>query len=302
MRKLLIEISALLIVFSGFVALLEYHYNNYKTPVDFIIDKFDRKKDISSTIIIGNSHAEMLGPVKLLPDSFSTVNISMGGQDLYHILLLLEKCIPEAENLKLVVLGLDYELAGYNLAKEKQEWKDRFYYPWNRNIYDRSFGNIIMAKSNFMRSNRDLSFIFKPQKTDASELLIPPVSDGNDDYYCKKRAQEHSVYKFNRDLAEENMSYLKRISELCRKNKITLLLINTPKTDCYTHYFNKEVAGFSSGLYKKFSQENKVLFLDLFSDSCYTESDFIDFDHLNEQGVGKIASGIKEVLYNNDPQ
>ncbi len=257
---------------------------------------FNKNKEKIKAIITGNSHTEAIGAPDILEGTNSTFNLSMGGQDLYHILLLLEKCIPESPRLKLVILGLDYDMAGYNFAKEKQEWKDRYYYPWNKNIYDRSFGNIIMAKSDFMRSNRDLSYLFSSQEIDSNPTFIPPVAAENNEYICRKRALEHSVIKFNRNLAEENLNYLIRILEICRNYNVTLLMVNTPKSTCYTNNYNPGVIEFSSQKYTTFSLLHNIAYLDLFSDTCFTENDFIDFDHLNQQGVDKLLSRIRVVL------
>lgn len=277
-------------------AIVEFLYRDYKTPVDYIMLNFNKNKENIKAIITGNSHTDAIGTPDIFEDINSTINLSMGGQDLYHILLLLEKCIPESPRLKLVILGLDYDMAGYNFAKEKQEWKDRYYYPWNKNIYDRSFGNIIMAESGFMRSNRDLSYLFSSQEANQNPSFIPPVAAGNNEHVCRKRALEHSVIKFSRDLAEENLYYLKRISEICKNHNVTLLFVNTPKSTCYTNNYHPEVIKFSSQKYKTFSLQHNIVYLDLFSDTCFTENDFIDFDHLNKQGVDKLLSRIRVVL------
>ncbi len=294
MKKLFIEL--LLVIFSGIglICLFELLYENYKSPVDYKIEKIEKNKNEITGIIIGNSHMEAIGNPKIFDNDSYVINLSMGGQDLYHMLLYIEKCVPGIPKLKYVLLGLDYELIGYNFTAENQAWKDRLYYSFNKNIYDKSLPNVIMAHLNFFKANRDLAYLFSAsENTEEDKKFIPPGINKKTENGCKKRALEHSLYKFKPDLIAENIGYLEKIAATCKNNNVKLILVNSPKTDCYTSHYRIGVINRAQMEYQKFCLKNQLIFIDLFNSEMFTDADFIDYDHLNDRGTKKLVEQIR---------
>lgn len=288
MRKLLVEIGCFIAFLAVVFAGLEFLYKDYKSPVDYKIEGYKQSNDGITTLIIGNSHTEALLSPAFSGIAGKTYNVSMGGQDLFHMRILLEKCIEINPQLKNVILGLDYELYGYNFAREQQLWKDRHYYRSCGKMYDMSAANIIMAKSGFFLANRDLAYLFNGPSVPLN-VFIPPVLTGNKEKQCIGRAREHSEYKYSTQLEKENEETLRQILILCKKNKLNLILLNTPKSECYIKHFNKSVVKRSKVLYNDIAAEYRFPYLDLFDSNVFTEYDFADFDHLNERGVKKVV-------------
>ena len=295
MKKLFIELLLIIISGIGLIFLFELLYSNYKSPVDYKITSFEKQKNKITGIIIGNSHLDAIGTPKIFGNDSCTINLSMGGHDLFHMLLFIEKCVPEAPNLKYVLLGLDYELIGYNFNVENQAWKDRLYYSFNKNIYDKSLSNIFMANLNFFKANRDLAYIFwKPENSAEQNKFIPPGLEIKSNDGCKKRALEHSLYKFKKKLISENLVYLKKIVLICKKNKVNIIFVNTPKTSCYTSFYKPEVISAARNEYVDFCKKNQLTYVDLFNSTFFNDTDFIDYDHLNEKGIQKLIGQIRE--------
>ena len=64
--------------------------------------------------------------------------------------MVLKSFIDSMPNLKYVIIELEYHSLGYNISKFNQDWKDRQYFPYTKELYNKSFANILMAKSNFL--------------------------------------------------------------------------------------------------------------------------------------------------------
>lgn len=296
MKKLYIEIATVVVLFFLVISLLECLYKDYTNDFDQRFKLFEEKKADVDYIYIGNSH---MGALEFNADSGKTAfNFSFGGQDLFHMMILLKKIIPESPKLKKVILGCDYDLLGYNYKIANQIWKDRQYYPYTGVLYDNSFSNVLMARSNFFRANRELKYLFKStgrQQGGRNEIRFIPMAMGElsiDD--CEQRAFEHSFVKYDGKLVTENIAYLKEIANWCNEYKVELLIINPPKRKCYWDAYNQEIVEPNAILLRQLSQEYGFGYLDFYMHKEFTNGDFVDYDHLNNNGVKKLIIKIYE--------
>lgn len=288
MKRLYFEILGIVLIIAMVLIFLEYQYKGYKNAFDVRFEKLEKQKDSIEVIYIGNSH---MGAFKKISISGKNAfNLSFGGQDLFHMMVVLEKYIPQTPQLHKIILGCDYDMLGYNLDIANQQWKDRQYYPYVGKLYDQSLSNKIMATSNFFRANRDLKYLFRNNENTANkEINFIPISDKKlSKEGCKDRATEHSVIKYDHNYFDENYGYLKKIISICKKHNVSLIVINPPKSECYWNYYQKDVISSNSEAIKKLAQQNKIPFIDLYSSKSFTKDCFIDYDHLNEKGVKKL--------------
>jgi hypothetical protein len=86
MKKLFIELLLIVISGIGLIFLFELLYSNYKSPVDYKITSFEKHKNEITGIIIGNSHLDAIGNPKIFKNDSCTINLSMGGHDLFHMI------------------------------------------------------------------------------------------------------------------------------------------------------------------------------------------------------------------------
>jgi hypothetical protein len=223
--------------------------------------------------------------------STSCFNASFGGQDLYHMYSIIKTYLPQMTSLRIIVLGLDYDLLGYDLEVANEMWRDRQYYPYTHMLYKDGYGDQLVASSSFFRTNRDFMVLLqgKSSTKNADQLVVSPLDGAS----CMERAREHSVYKFKSGLIEKNLDYLQQLIFLCVDRGIRLILLETPKQDCYNANYCQETKNVAIAKIRELMQKNNMNFYDYSSDSTFDAGDFIDADHLNEAGAKKLIGRLQ---------
>lgn len=295
-KKLLFEIFCLMIFVGIAIGLIEWRYISYITPVDQLMQHFEKKTPTADYLFLGNSH--ILPIVSMLDSSAEKLryaSFAYGGMDLFWSAVLLEKRIHELPKLQIVILGLDEEMMGYNQTYFKQEYANRAFYRYTDTIYDPSTSEIILAKSNFFRANRNPAFIFTGKSDvelkDMLKAAAPTITAAN----CKQRAQEISVFRFYDGLIEENTKLLSIIIEECAKANKKLLIVTLPKTACYLSYRNKEAVALGHHIIDSLVKQHSARWVD-FSIQQQPDSFFRDADHLNYAGSAFMWEKIKNEL------
>ncbi|MEI6311432.1 MAG: hypothetical protein WCP57_04135 [Bacteroidota bacterium] len=297
MKKTALLTSLFLALFAGIIYLLEIKYKTYVTPVDVLFTDIDNEIGSVNKIYIGGSHTGTFHTYS--NDSTDIIrNFSFQGLDLFKQYAILKKYIPLAPHLKKVYIGLDYEMLGQNQALSGEEYLDRQFYKYIDTLYKNNITNILMAKSNFYRSNRDLAFLVQQNNSTEGlkknkkkeDLNFIPVTTGKKLNLkdCKKRALEHSVIKFKRSLSPENLAYLDAIIKLCAKNNIELIIFNPPKSDCFCDNVDPKNSLWAKTQIDSLLNTNNLKYYDFWRDTSFQDSDFEDYDHLNVLGVKKI--------------
>ena len=297
MRKLIQTIVLFCLLNGGVIYLLEFRYSGYKNPYDIIFKGVEENKDRYTDIYIGNSHTMALKTYTGDSNSI-VVNIATPGQDLFKTYTILKKWIPLMKNLKKIYFGLDYETIGQNLSLSGLDFEDRQLYTYTDTMYKYSIDNIVMARSNFFRSNRDLKYLYKSQDLESLQNFIPPVTILSEEN-CKKRALEHTQIRFKKNLIEENSGYLTAIIKLAKSYNKKLIIFILPKSSCYKDHSLKENVLFSKNIVDAVLEKNSLSCLDFYTDPSFTQEYFLDYDHLNEKGRKKLIDKINLSLIKN---
>ncbi len=305
--KLIGEIVVLLLVLAFTAFCIEKKYSKFETAADQIFENYDLYKNDSIVVVLGSSHALMLDDY--YPDTSKyVVNFSIGGQDLFRENMVLRKIVKDGAKIQRVILCLDFDALGYNQMLSGEGYIDKQYYKYLDTLYDDGFTNRLMGASAFFRSNRDISYLFKdaelsnPVKMKGGQASgIPYIPLGNDalsDEDCKGRAIEHSSIKFNSDLLFENVAYLSNMIALCKMNKIELLIITTPKMECYRLNSVKKNIDRAKDMIMFALKEEGIddSYYNLYEDTSFAADDFIDYDHLNQKGVIKLYQKLNTIF------
>lgn len=286
----------LFVIFNGVIIyLLEKKYEHYQNTYDLILGDLDKTKDSYTDIYIGNSHTEALQVYTNKPGAH-VVNIATPGQDLFKAYSILKKWVPLMKNVQTIYLGLDYETLGQNLSLSGLAYEDRQLYKYTDTLYVNGLENLLMAKSNFFRSNRDVQFLFSKQKLPVSANYVPPVVKLNNED-CRKRALEHSQIRFKKELLDENINLLLVIIEIAVKNKRNLVIFNPPKSECFMGSSFKNNVLLAKGKIDSVFTKNNIKYYDFYNDGEFTKDDFLDYDHLNGQGTIKLITKINSLVF-----
>jgi hypothetical protein len=275
-----------------FIGVFEIVFKNHINFVDHRFNEYFKEKDSVDVIFIGNSHMQALKNLSI--NYCKSFNFSFGGQDIFHMFVILKTITQEKNSLKVVIMAVDYDLLGYDYRIANMMWQDRLYYKPTKILYDSSFANVLMAKSNFFLANRNFKNIITKRDREVSSIVDMTFVDLASP--CEKRAFEHSYVKYNKELISTNLYYLKKISDLLSKNNIKLIMINLPKRECYYEYYIKEVTNLGNNLLQNFCIEHNIIFVDFWRDTAFTNEDFIDNDHLNINGSAKVINVLSSKL------
>lgn len=278
------------------ILLFEFKYKSYETSYDYIYSKFINQKNEINVIYIGNSHTGVLKKNQINSQDVVS-NLSSQGQDLFKIYVILKKYVPLVPQLKRIYIGLDYEMLGQNQTISGEEFIERQLYKYTDTLYHYDIANIIMSQSNFFRANRDLTFLFKSNNNKESKqkanTFIPVTSKKTNLKDCEKRALEHSLIKFKKELCPQNLSYIVELIKLCKLHNVSLIFFNPPKRKCFCDNINYDNSMYAKKQIDSIMIDYKIPYYDFIGDTAFIEADFTDYDHLNLNGVKKMLYKLK---------
>ena len=305
-HRFCVEIAAVALFIAVMIFVLELLFCDVPTRIDYLYAGIHQSNDNIELAIVGNSHAGAIGKPSLLGLRRDCVeNYSVGGQDLFHVYLIVDELIKCKKALKYIVLFVDYDMLGYSLIETNQRYTDREYYKHADTMQDMSLVNRLMATSNFFRCNREFSMLAKKYKQEEEEKTsmqekyeenyIPIATTDDAGKACKRRALEMTSIKFRNSLVEENKLILQHIIDLVSSSDMTLILVVPPKRQCFYDYADSANSQISKcELYKMMQSNSNVCFADMYENPNFCDDDFVDADHPNSQGVDKIEQIITE--------
>lgn len=288
MLKFIRTTCIIFIIFLTGVFFLELIFSNYQNFIRTRFKDYYKNTSTSELLLLGNSHMQALGSPEI--NAMQSFNFSFGGQDIYHCYAIVKTVLKQENNLKYIIIGIDYDLLGYDYEVANTQWMDRLYYENTGMMYDESISNYLMANSNFFKANRKLSnVLFKTgQKKVQTQFENFAVKID-----CEKRAIEHSVRKYDKKLVSKNKNYIVKIIELCEQNDIKLIIINPPKASCYYAYYAKSVIQVGKAILTEVSDRKDIYFLDYWLHESFKDTMFLDNDHLNKEGVDCLLGLLK---------
>ena len=128
----------------------------------------------------------------------------------------------------------------------------------------------------------------KPHNVEYSEKGFLPRKINNIEFSKKEAVEQHNSKQLNTNFRKQNQKKLEKIIELCKKNKINIILAVAPVSD--TRIWEETEQDKFLDYAKKFSKKQECVFLDfnllknryeLFND----KESFFDVQHMSEKGA-----------------
>lgn len=271
--------------------------NNYTQKASEIKKNYD-----SEVLVLGNSHA-FYG---INPDDFSkkTYNFSNISQSLYFDELLLKKHLENFPNLKYVVLTVDY----FSLSQIDNSSEDiyRKYY------YEQYMDLDVPLISKFDPKSYSLSFTRNLEmNVDLIKSWIDEKTliEGNKKGWARKTgvSSEYNNYETAVDVVAKNedglldfnvnLNRLERISAMCLKRKVKVVMVTMPVTSYYASLVNKsKLEKLYLSCQRIAFNNDSLMYLNLFEDKKFDNNDFYDTDHLNEKGAEKCSKILNQFI------
>lgn len=218
-------------------------------------------------------------------------NLATPSQDLYYSYHLYEKY---GYNCKNIILTYSVFSKGLCLIKTKEIelcilLKEIFKINYQfkaiarrKNLYWLEPLYRIQIKKYF--KNSDFS---RKRKTRENEIELM-----NTIKYIQERAKKH--YK-NYLREDDQLLYLDKFMEKTKENEQNLILILPPAMNSYKDVLPNGNELFEH-LIKRCEKYKHIKILDFYNSNLFTEDDFIDGDHLNENGQIKITEMVKNIV------
>ena len=236
-------------------------------------------EDCVERIIVGNSYS-LIGIEEQLFEE-KTINLSMHSQDLYYSFELAKKAILNNKNIKQCILGMCYFTLQHDLSRGIAEYSRNMiknvYYPLLNDIHNSNLENIENQKT-LKRCKLDIYMnIFDIDKV---EEYINAVIDSDIVLYYNR------INNLNRktSLNDFDIKYKDELGQDRASQHNKLFKYNGTEIE-YRH------------ILKQIKEEYNIKLIDLRNSTFeFNDEDFIDTDHLNENGSIKATEYLKKFI------
>ncbi|WP_457268076.1 hypothetical protein [Pedobacter sp. UYEF25] len=287
----------------SFELLLRNIPNDYSFKNNYL----NAKSNTIEVLFLGSSHIYFgIDPEYITRKSFNGAHIS---QSLNFDLAILEKYNDRWENLKYVIIPIDYFSMYSTLEDGIENWRVKNY----RIYYDIStFGNywsgfeifngklptnILRAKSYLFNKKSDITcnkfgFGTSYNSQDSKDL----IETG------KTAAKRHTIkLENNQTIFSENIQTVKSIIEFAKNHNVKIIFITCPAYLTYSENLNPIQLDNSVNIIKQLSAKNtNTAYYNFLTDKTFIAKDFYDGDHLNEIGAKKLTLKIDSIISNKE--
>jgi hypothetical protein len=269
-----------------------------RTQTTFALNKNYLENNLGNieTLILGSSHSQNgINPEFLKSKS---CNLAFGGQPISIDYFLLDKYVLQMKNLKTIF----FEVSPHRFYNElnPKDWNGHIY----SNLYDINYKveRFSIKKYSFVLSDvRYISTIFinnfnpKLPKPELNEFGFMKnnyqgrFSKLNNDSIKINKTFKMNHHFDNQENLKQNIVFLKKIIEKCKKNNIKIIFLGTPFYQTYSSKIPLKSEIQIHNLLTHFSSKYKIPYYDLAKSKRFNLKDFVNDNHLNPDGAKKFT-------------
>lgn len=260
--------------------------------------------DKVSTLVLGSSHTYY----GVRPDAFadSTFNLANISQTPEYDLALMERYLPLMPNLRRVIIPISYFTYRDPVIEKGDEWTLAVRYKIHMDL---------PLHSDFSIYNFEITD-FDAYKGKLKNLILKAPSNQCDSlgfglgYTLSSRSEKWKEMGAERALKhtletpgrfKDVRSIQDSLLSLARKHDIEVVFITTPAHSGYTEALDADqLAEMYEGI-GELVKGDGVVYFDFLNDSRFSESDFYDPDHLNDEGAEKFTQILYSSLFGDAP-
>jgi hypothetical protein len=257
------------------------------------------EKDIE-VLLLGSSHVYF----GVNPDLFDShcFNLAHIAQTPEFDLKLFQKYYPQLTNLKVLLYPISYFTLFWDLQSSTESWRLKnytIYYQLDvaRTVNDHAEMLSIKPKLNYQR-------IIDYYKNNRSEIGVTPKGWG---YNCLAQysqnleesapvaAQRHTLP--THQFYPKNSNEVDQLLQLCKQQGIKVILFFPPASEPYRKLVDPKQLQMTYQKIDTFlNKYTNCTFLDFYTDTSFIRQDFLDADHLNDQGAIKLSQKLNEII------
>lgn len=293
-----IIIKALIVLAPLVLVVGVFEWLGHKIPTSYGIKNSNlmSKKNEVAVIVLGSSHANFgINPQYM---GNNVYNMSNTSQDFYYDYKILQKCLDQCPNLKLVILPISYFSMYFLLDESPEKWRTDFYSAILK-IKKQKSGILDFGQYSYISLMNGpyniLNEIKKTSKLNINEFgyqYSDQVNDINSVINNEKgraRVEFHHGLMKNKNIME-NFKNISSIVTLARNRKLQLVFITTP---VYKSYYDNITSDYYVEMSKNINflqNKYKIKYFNYFTDKRFKITDFMDNDHLNVEGAKKFST------------
>lgn len=277
-----------------------FEYTLRSAPNDYALkDEWMTKNTDVRILSFGSSHAYY----GIRPQYFNekAFNLAFTSQSLKYDHYLYHKYVPLCDSLEYIILPISYFTLRANMDSSAESWRIKGYC-----IYmDCDYYAYDIAKNIEIASKDKLNSIFDVLFCGKNFLNCDSLGWGFNNSYSD-RAEEWQTTgvtaanrhtKSNKEMLDENISYLEDMIEDAKKRGIEVILLTTPTYYTYRDNLDEEqlheMVDLCNNLVLKYDH---VSYLNWLQHDSFIEDDFFDADHLNEYGAEKLTKLLNDYI------
>lgn len=301
---------------------VSYLAHNYDyCYLDAMHDK--NRQQGTDTIVVGSSHA-MNGIVEECFDR-GIINFSISSQDIYYDFLHIKKACQEGRRpIKTCMINIGYYMLfqDLSLSKHMNYLVRKVYEPLFHDIHFMKSGETYSPLRETLESGKGIfsaeligmlcqewsRHAVMEQGSYYGELVNrrgnntlalegvewERLSESEKDAYAKKRASDHNRLYSHKESRIENGRLIEEVATYLYERNIRTIFVIFPFTKWYNRYINPE---YRKDIYQMLDGlKLPVEFFDMNELECFDDGDFLDTDHLNEEGAKKASRLLNQFL------
>lgn len=303
MKKFIIKICLFLLPVLFAVVLTEIALR--KIPNDYVLKRtyLDAHSNEIETLILGTSHNFYgLDPVYFTGKTFNAAYLT---QSLDYDYAIIKKYENKFASLKTMVLDISYFSLYSRL--ETSFWIKNYVIYYGMTNTGRSVNNYfeILNGNGFQSCSRLYRFYVRK----IVPIRCTGLGWGKDYKYSNRKdlaaSGKQSAKRHVRNISLEknkmnfeiNYTTLQSIIDWAKQKNIQLVLLTAPAFKTYREALDSSQLNSTTKAVNELVTKNKnCSYLNLFSDTTFTEADFFDADHLDETGAKKLSVLVNEKI------
>lgn len=305
-----------------------------KYPVDgimynklFIDSKLKRlEKETMDCIVSGLSYTQYGILENKMP--FSTVNLSVTGEDTPYSILMAEYALKLNPGVKYIIIPMTYYQGCYDMSNDEIVLHKNVVSGINLPILKnaRNYKGTLRNKDGYItgmplkiyemvfdlyaaRIERDKAITDRLSQMEYFNEMNPQNSFGGLRYNFQELESRDKKFELAKITAEHNerictnegylevKKYLEPFLEKMKKQGKKVVIFVPPMTEYLYESYHKELKDFFyDRIVSVLEHYNNVIFRDWAKDGAFLETDFCDFEHLNDRGAEKLTKMIANTL------
>jgi hypothetical protein len=300
MKKLFLRLSLFIVpVILGLIG-VEFMIRRIPNDYSYKNNYLEKHAGDIQVLILGSSHTFFgINPEEMNEKAFNAAYVS---QTLKYDYAILQRISAEANQLKCIVIPVDYFSLYDKLVNDVEKWRIKNYnlYYGMHDTYDPvNYLEIANGKQvvNVWR-------IYNYYKNGQSNITCNALGWGTD--YLSSKGKDLAVSGIdaaNRHTAKDslsipgNIAVLNNIFAFAKSKRIKVILVTAPAYQTYTEKLDPAQLNRTISLAKEMVDRNpEVSYFNLLNDASFKAGDFYDADHVNEKGALKFTRKVDSLI------